>query len=153
MINAIKNFFEQNFLVTVSEEETTHQLRLATAALFIEMTQQDHEIDDAEKQAVKRVLKQKFELDDAETEELYSLAKQEAHHATDYHQFTSLISSHFSQEQKIRVIEYLWEVAYADGVLHRYEEHMMRRIADLIHVSHKDYIQAKHRVQHRNEAD
>lgn len=153
MIDAIKRFFEQNFSSTDSEQETVHQLRLATAALFIEMTQQDHQVGDAEKQAVKRVLKQKFELDEAETEELYSIARKEARHATDYHQFTSLIASHFTQEQKIRVIEYLWEIAYADGELHKYEEHMVRRIADLIHVSHKDYIQTKHRVELRHEAD
>lgn len=153
MIDAIKRFFDQNFSSTVSEQETTYQLQLATAALFIEMMQQDHEVDDAEKQAVKRVLKQKFELGEAETEELYSLARQEARHATDYHQFTSLIASHFSQEQKIHVIEYLWEVAYADGELHKYEEYMVRRIADLIHVSHKDYLQAKLRVELRYEID
>ena len=153
MIDAIKRFFDQNLSTTVSEQETAHQLRLATAALFIEMIQQDHQVDDAEKQAVKRVLKQKFELDETETEELYSIARQEARHATDYHQFTSLIASHFSQEQKIRVIEYLWEIAYADGELHKYEEHMVRRIADLIHVTHKDYMQTKHRVELRHETD
>ncbi len=153
MINTLKRFFEQNFSTTATEEETQHQLRLATAALFVEMMRQDHEVDRVEKQAVKQVLKKKFALDDAESEELYSLAKQESRHATDYHQFTSLIASHFSQEQKILVIEYLWEIAYADGILHMYEEHMVRRIADLIHVSHKDYIQAKHRVELRNEAD
>ena len=153
MLDAIKRFFDQNFASTVSEQETAHQLRLATAALFIEMMQQDHEVDDAEKQAVKRVLKQKFELGEAETDELYSLARQEARHATDYHQFTSLIASHFTQEQKIRVIEYLWEIAYADGELHKYEEYMVRRIADLIHVPHKDYLQAKHRVELRYEVE
>lgn len=153
MINAIKRFFEQNFSASASEEEIAHQLRLATAALFIEMMQQDHEVDTVEKQAVKNVLKKKFALDDVETEKLYSLAKQESRNATDYHQFTSLIASHFSQEQKILVIEYLWEIAYADGILHMYEEHMVRRIADLIHVSHKDYIQAKHRAELRSDAD
>ncbi|TNF37008.1 MAG: TerB family tellurite resistance protein [Gammaproteobacteria bacterium] len=153
MINAIKRFFEQNFAAPVSEDEIAHQLRLATAALFIEMMQQDHDVDATERQAVKRVLKQKFAIDDDETDELYALAKQEARLATDYHQFTSLIASHFSQPQKIKVIEYLWEIAWSDGVLHKYEEHMVRRIADLIHVSHKDFMQARHRVEQSRKAE
>ena len=67
--------------------------------------------------------------------------------ATDYHQFTSLIAKNFDQAQKIKVIEYLWMIAYSDYQLDKHEEHMVRRIADLIYVPHKEFLQAKHRVQ------
>jgi len=82
-----------------------------------------------------------------ETKQLYQLAAQEVKQAIDYHQFTRLIAKHFDQPKKIKVIEYLWMIAYSDYHLDKYEEHMVRRIADLIYVPHKDYMQAKHRVQ------
>lgn len=131
----------------VSAVPDTHQLNLAAAALLIEMVLQDDHVDIAEVAQVKKILLSQFDLSEAETESLYALAKEEKHQATDYHQFTKLIASHYTQPQKIQLIESLWRVAYADKVLDKYEEHMVRRISDLIHVSHKDFIQAKHRVE------
>lgn len=142
MLNKIKSFFEENFLTSAGIEDVEHQLKLATAALLIEMMAQDHEVHDAEKEAVLKALKEKFQLSDDETKALYELAD-----STDYHQFTTLIAEHYSQEKKIKIIEYLWFIAYADQSLDKYEEHMIRRISDLIFVPHKEFIKAKHRVQ------
>lgn len=146
MLNKIKDFFEANFMINEPAVDPAHQLKLATAALLIEMMMLDDEVHEAEQLVVKKSLSEKFNLTQEETHELYELAHQESRNATDYHQFTSLIAKHFSQSQKITIIEYLWQIAYADNVLDKYEEHMVRRIADLIHVSHKDFLQAKHRV-------
>jgi len=146
MLNSIKSFFETHFQLNESPENTDHQLKLASAALLIEMMQQDGEVHDQERQTVRKVLAQKFQLTETELHELYELAKQEAHQATDYHQFTRLIAEHYSLPEKIKLVELLWQVAYADGHLDKYEEHMVRRIADLIYVSHADFMQAKHRV-------
>ncbi len=123
-----------------------HQLKLATASLMIEMMNQDEVVLETEKQTVRKALQENFSLTDHETEELCQLAEQEIHNATDYYQFTRLIAEHYSRQQKIQVIELLWRVAYADNHLDAYEEHMVRRIADLIYVPHHDFIQAKHRV-------
>ena len=147
MLTNIKSFFEKNFTNVGAVQDESHQLRLATAALLIEMMQQDDEVHEKEYQAVMLALQEKFNLLENETEALIKLAREEAHAATDYHQFTRLIAKQFTQPQKIKVIEYLWMVAYADGHLDRYEEHMVRRIADLIYVSHTDFIQAKHQVR------
>jgi uncharacterized tellurite resistance protein B-like protein len=147
MLENIKSFFERNFLLPEEEDSNEHSLKLATASLFIEMMFQDHKVDDAEKQTVKKVLQETFDLSAQETQQLYDLAEQEVKQATDYHQFTRLIAKHFDQSKKIKVIEYLWMIAYADYHLDKYEEHMVRRIADLIYVPHNDFIQAKHRVQ------
>jgi len=146
MLSNIKSFFDKNFLHIDAAADEPHQLRLATAALLIEMMQQDDEVHEKEYQAIMLALQEKFDLSETETKDLIELAHEEAHAATDYHQFTSLIAKQFSQPQKIKIIEYLWTVAYADGHLDRYEEHMVRRIADLIYVSHVDFMQAKHRV-------
>ncbi|HDH50110.1 MAG TPA: TerB family tellurite resistance protein, partial [Nitrospirae bacterium] len=78
---------------------------------------------------------------------LLTLAEQEVKRATDYYEFTSLINRGFTYEQKVKVVEHLWEVAFADDTLDKYEEHMVRRIADLIYVSHKDFIEAKLRAR------
>jgi len=147
MLNTIKNFFEQN-IASDEVDDIEHQLKLATAALFIEMMQQDHEVHEEERQAVKVSLKEKFNLSEDETEELFNLAQQEASTATDYHQFTRLIAKEYTQDQKIKVIELLWTIAYADNHLDSLEEHMVRRIADLIYVPHKDLMKTKHKVQH-----
>jgi len=147
MLNNIKSFFEKHFMPTDVRQDSDHQLKLATAALLIEMMMQDDDAQDVEKRAVQKALQDKFQLSESETSSLYELAEQEVKSATDYHQFTSLMAKNFTQSQKIKVIEYLWSVAYSDERLDMYEEHMVRRIADLIYVSHKDFLQAKHRVK------
>ena len=146
MLNTIKKFFEQN-IASDNADDIEHQLKLATAALFVEMMQQDHEILEEERQAVKVSLKEKFDLSEDEAKELFNLAQQEADAATDYHQFTRLIAKEYTQEQKIKVIELLWTIAYADDHLDSLEEHMVRRIANLIYVAHKDLMKTKHKVQ------
>ncbi len=146
MFNAIKNFFDEH-LSTESVQETGHDLKLATAALLIEMMQQDHKVLPEEREAVKASLKQKFDLDDEETDQLFELAAEEAGEATDFHQFTNLIARHYSAEQKIKVVEYLWTVAYADGHCDPQEEHLVRRLSDLIYVPHREMIRARHKVE------
>jgi len=147
MLENIKSFFEKNFLSPEVGESNDQQLKLATASLFIEMMFQDHRVTDDEKQTVQKVLQENFDLSSHQTKELYRHAEQEVKQATDYHQFTNLIAKKFNQAEKIKIIEYLWMIAYSDYDLNKHEEHMVRRIADLIYVSHKDFIQAKHRVQ------
>jgi len=147
MLKAIKTFFEEKMTMEINSIDHTHQVKLATAALLIEMMNQDEKVLATEQQAVRNALKDNFQLSDDETHELYRLAEQEIHHATDYYQFTRLIADHYSQQEKIQVIELLWQVAYADNHLDAYEEHMVRRIADLIYVPHHEFIQAKLRVQ------
>jgi len=148
MLKKIQLFFDSNFSVkSTLVVPVEHQLNLAAAALLVEMVMQDEHIDEKEVEEVKKLLTNQFDISATEAESLYALAEEEKHKATDYHQFTKLIASHYTQAQKIQLIESLWRVAFADQVLDKYEEHMVRRISDLIHVSHKDYIQARHRVE------
>lgn len=149
MLNAIRQFFDRRLKTPEPTASDEHQLRLATAALLIEITRMDEEIKAEEREAVVIALQAKFGLSATETAELVHLAEDEARSATDYYQFTSLINQGFSAEQKERVIEYLWEVAYVDRHLDRYEEHFIRKIADLLYVSHKSYIAAKLRARER----
>ena len=145
MLKAIKQFFEES-ISPEPQGDVEHRLKLATAALFIEMMQQDGKKTDGEEEAVKQLLQNKFALEESETNELFELAHEEARQAADFYQFTSLIHQYFSMEKKIKVVEYLWQIAYADHHLDAHEEHMIRRIADLLYVPHQDFMKAKHRV-------
>lgn len=147
MLNAIKNFFNDNLAGAESQEDLDHQLRLASAALMIEIMEVDEKRDDLEHSTVVQSLREKFALSQKETDELISLAASEAKNATDYHQFTSLITQHYSPEKRAQLIEYLWEIAYADGELDKYEEHLIRKINDLLYLSHETFITAKHRAE------
>ena len=129
-----------------TDVDIEHRLKLATAALMIEIMKQDGETRNEEVESVKKALQTKFKLTKTEIDELFSLASEEAKQSVDLYQFTSLIREHFSQEKKIKTIEYLWTVAYADNHLDAHEEHLIRRIADLLYVTHQDFIKAKHNI-------
>ena len=144
MLEAIKRFFDTHIQPQDGQGESSeHALQLATAALMLEMSRMDDDMDASERQVIHQNVRERFDLSAAEADELVALAGEEAQQATDYHQFTSLIHEHFSPAQKIQVIEQLWRVA---SQLDKHEEYMMRKIADLLYVSHRDFIAAKHRV-------
>ena len=126
MLNQIKSFFDQHIAPRESVQVTDADLHLACAALLIEM----------------------MHMDDA-ANTLMVLAAAQRTQATDYYQFTSLINRGFSYTQKITLIQLLWEVAFSDGELDIYEEHLVRKIADLLHISHMDFIKTKHQEDSR----
>ena len=148
MLKKIKEFFEQNMSLE-TEVDIEHRLKLATAALMIEIMKQDGETKNEEVEAVKQSLQTKFELTKIEIDELFALASEEAKQSVDLYQFTSLIREHFSQEKKIKTIEYLWAIAYADNHLDSHEEHLIRRVSDLLYVTHQDFMKAKHKIQEK----
>lgn len=148
MLKTIKQFFDQHIAAAAHQGAggTEHALQLASAALLFEMMRMDSEISTQERTLVQTLIERTFSLGSEETSHLMKLAEREALQSTDYHQFTSLINQHFSAPQKGKIIEHLWQVAYADGHVDRHEEHLVRKIADLIYVPHKTFIAAKHRA-------
>jgi uncharacterized tellurite resistance protein B-like protein len=148
MIKAIKDFFDSYLMPDVEEEraQLEHAIRLAVVVLLIEIAESDYEHQPEERRAILNAVQKQFGLSRVSAEQLIALAKQEHDESTDYFQFTRLINEHYSAQQKIKVVEAFWQVAFADKELHHYEEHVIRRLADLIHLSHSDFIAAKHRV-------
>lgn len=148
MLKAIKQFFE-NHIGQMEEQgqDSEHRLQVATAALLIEIARADFHIEVKEVNQIAAVLKTKFELSAQEVQELIELATQEAKQAISYYEFTSLINQGFSFEQKLKVIELMWQVAYADDYLQKYEEALIRKISDLLYIPHSDFIAAKHKVK------
>ena len=149
MIASIKDFFTQ-FIepgTRQTEADTLKALQIATAALLLEMMRMDERIAVEERDSIVATLGQQFGLDSGQLATLLDLAEQEARQATGYYQFTSLINKTCSAEQKIRIVENLWQVAMADGHLDAHELHLMRKIADLLYVGHADYVAAKQRAR------
>jgi uncharacterized tellurite resistance protein B-like protein len=148
MLNRLQTFFD-NFLTGEGESATPlpHRLQLASAALMVEVLHADDAVLAVEENELCKILEQRFELSQAEVDALIELAHDEKHAATDYYAFTSLLNEHYSQQQKIDLVEDLWRLAFADEQLDRYEEHLLRRLAELLHVPHSDFIRTKHRQQ------
>ncbi len=147
MLRAIQEFFQSRIEPGTQVGSGEHGLHLATAALLFEMLRADDTDHPDERAALERILQDKFSLTLEETRELTELADREAAEAVSLYQFTGLINEHFTPGQKVQVVEMLWQVAYADASLDPYEEALLRKIADLIYVPHRDFIRAKHRVQ------
>mgnify|MGYP006156370033 FL=1 len=142
MIDNIRQFFTAKIVDPSGNEQ--HQEHLAAASLMVEVMVIDRQISDEEVHTVKKILERQFDIQEDEIEQLLKLAKEEVSEATSLYQFTRLINDQFDQQKKNDLMSNLWRVAFADEVLDKHEEALIRRIADLIHVPHADFIKTKH---------
>lgn len=151
MVSVVKQFFKKYIKPSSdgSDKVSEHSLQIATAALLIEVMRADSKVSEEERRAVAKTIQSEFKLTGEETNKLLKLAEEEIWKSTGYYEFTSLINKGFTYEQKIKVMEHLWEVAFADTELDKYGEYVMRKVADLIYVEHKDFIETKLRVRKR----
>ncbi len=148
MLRTIQEFFDKRIgTASTAPESTERALQLATAALLVEVSRADHEIKPEERRVINDAVGKTFHLSEQDTELIVTLAEEEAQTATSTHQFTRLIDQHFPVEQKIHIVELLWRVAFADADKDRHEEHLIRRISDLLHVPHREFIDAKMRAR------
>lgn len=148
MLEAIRAFFDQSISPTRADEPPDeHRLQLATAALMLEMSRVDGEVSALEEEAMRAALRQQFGLTAEEIETLVALAEREARESSGDHAFTSLINRGFDPARKLRVIEYMWQIAYADGHVDAHENHFLRKLADLLYIPRGDYVAAKRRAR------
>jgi len=149
MISRLKIFFEQHLTVSQveSEQDIEQRLQLASAVLLLDVAQADRDYSEQERAKIQQAVANKFSLSDADIEQLLSLADEKSDEATDYHQFTSLLNKEFSTHQKVRLVELMWQVAYADGQLDPYEDHFIRKIADLLYLRHSELLSARERAK------
>jgi uncharacterized tellurite resistance protein B-like protein len=147
VLRGLQSFFEERISPLLggarAEAEVEHRLRLATAALFVEMMRADFEVTDEERRKLETLVSETLELGDEDARDLLAAAEREVDGAVELFQFTRLIDEAFTPEQKAQVVERLWRIAWADEHVDRLEEHLVRKIANLLHVSHRDYIAAK----------
>ncbi|ALP53993.1 hypothetical protein Tel_13100 [Candidatus Tenderia electrophaga] len=150
MLKSVRRFFDQNIKSVSGErhgELPERALQLATASLLVEVSRADFHINAEEREAVVNAVEHMFSLSHQETREIVELAESEIDDATSLYEFTRLVNDHFDYEQKLKIVELLWRVCYADLDKDKYEEHLIRKISDLIYVTHSDFVRMRHRVE------
>ena len=154
MIDSLRRYFRERVLDSAPAEavDPGRRLRLAAAALLVEVMRADPDVKEEERTVVRTALQGTFGLSLDETEELVRLAEAEADAATSLYEFTSLVDKGFSLEEKKRIVELMWLVAFADAEKHPLEEHLIRRLAGLLKVPHPDFIDAKIRARGESRA-
>ncbi|MCG8325923.1 MAG: TerB family tellurite resistance protein [Thiotrichales bacterium] len=146
MLKSLQEFVLGQLSSSEGEQQRSHTLELATAALLLEISRSDSEIQEQELQLIREQLEEKFNLDNDEILALMARAGTEVDDSVSLYEFTRPLNENLSREERVSIVELLWQVAFADGVLDKYEEFYVRKIADLLYVSQKDYIRAKHRA-------
>jgi uncharacterized tellurite resistance protein B-like protein len=142
----MKNIFDKIFKQHMEEDKESSVLekhRFAAACLLIEIVEADDKYTDEEKHTLHQLLSDNYQLDAEEIEQITTLAREEVKEATSLYQFTSLINEHFDNEEKIDLVRQLWQLAYADQHLDKYEEYTIRKVAELLYISHADFIKSK----------
>lgn len=119
-------------------------IRLATAVLMIDVARADDVFDESEFDRVLQLVERHFHLEPETAAELVNLAADEAEELVSLHHFTEILHTHLAEHEKARIIELLWQVAYADGSLDKYEDSLVLKIGDLLHVSRGAVMRLKH---------
>jgi len=148
MLRKLAAFFDNAFGDRADDPAAReHALRVATALLLIEVAKADFAADVTEDETMLASLKQFFALDDAAAELLLAEARSASDQAVELQQFTRRLHEQLSVVEKQRVVEMLWQVALADRRLDKHEDHLVRRIAELLYVPHSDLIRIRNRVR------
>lgn len=148
MFNNVTQFFTElsSRIQDKDSPDNVRHLEMVMATLMIEMARADGEMSGVEIQQIGQLLEQRFNLDSGELEALLALASDKADHATSLFQFTSELKTLLDTPSRVEMIDLLWAVAYADAKLDKYEEQLVRKVADLLYVPHSEFIAAKHRA-------
>ena len=144
MIKRIKdllsNFSNQEEVI---EDEKISSLDKACSALLIEVAYADQVFDESEINSLRESLKETYDIDEQIIDELISEAKKTVDESTSLYEYTRVVNDEFNYSDKLELLSRIWKLAFADGNLDKYEDHLIRKISDLIHISHSDFIKIK----------
>lgn len=147
MLASLLSFLEQRLSGPVAQSVPYDDLRVAAAALLVEMARADFDEDETELAQVHELLAERYKLTPEAAGELLSAAQEESDHAVSLFRFTHLINQHFEMPDKLALMSMLWDVAYADGKLDKHEDALMHKLADLMYVPHTDLMAAKEQAR------
>ncbi|GGY98528.1 TerB family tellurite resistance protein [Shewanella fodinae] len=148
MIARLKQFFKE-LQDTPDPQQLAHSINLAAACMLLEVVYADEHLDGAEASLLPQLLEQNLSISAEDANELIDEARRNRNDATSLFQFTSVVNEHFSLEQKQQLVLSMWQLAYADGELCRYEDQIIRRCADLLYLKHSELIQLRNRAIER----
>jgi len=144
MLAVIRDFLRKYSVVTGDDTpDGERSLRLAVAMLLLDVARADTEITAEERQVARQLLERFFPVSPDQAQALVAAAQHEAEHATSLYPFTSLINRECDLDERARIVGMLWKVSGADGRIDAHEEHLVRKVADLLYVPHARFIQAK----------
>jgi uncharacterized tellurite resistance protein B-like protein len=151
MLNKLKDFFANKIAVDPTDKTSNNErnLRIATCALMLEIASIDQEFDDRERDRIISFFRDEYGLTETETEELIELARGQLDQRIDLWGFTNLINQHFDADQKLKIIEMIWEVVYADGQLSAHEDYLIHKLYKMLNLTHSQMIDAKMKVLER----
>lgn len=150
MLESLKRFFNRS-KVEISQNSqpaAEHDVRVATCALFVEMARIDEKFTQAEVDTILSILKEKYGLTREHADALLAEADKELAESVDLWQFARLINENYSLDEKIEIIETLWQMVFVDGKMDRYEHYLMNKLKNLLRLSHDQLIDAKLKVLH-----
>ena len=150
MLNLAKKFFSKEGSAESKQEskEESHDIRVATCALLLEMANIDGEFSKEEQENIISMLKNNFQLSDEYVAELIKASEDELKGSIDLWQFTNLINENYSRDEKFNIIEMVWKIVYADGKLDKHEDYLVHKLGKLLRLSHKELIDVKVKVIH-----
>ena len=143
MIKRLLSFLEATAKQPI-QSNGSHSIELASLALLIEVAKSDHDISQQELEEIVTLAIKTFGINQSEQSAIINQAKDIVSNATSLYEYTSVINENYSEQQKFQLIQAMWRVAFADGRIDRYEEHLIRKISDLIYLPHVQFIEAKH---------
>lgn len=150
MLDIVKRFFNKATAEVSKDanQNTEHDIRVATCALFVEIARIDEKFTDAEMETILSILKEKYGLPQDHADALIAEAEKELEKSVDLWQFSKLINENYSNEEKIEIIETLWRIVYVDGKMDQYEHYLMNKLQNLLRLTHDQLITAKLKVLH-----
>ena len=143
----ISEFGNQSSDPEKQEEKEKNIINNACAALLIETALADKVFKAEEIDSMKNTLREVYEIDEKDLDELISESEKKVSESTSLYEYTRLINDLCDYQDKLKLIYNLWAIAFADKHLDKYEEYLIRKISDLLHVSHSDFIQQKLNVK------
>ena len=146
MLKSIQNIFKRKENESVVDSKKSEQ-ELTYASLLIEVINSDNKFDDRERDKLLEILSSKLDIQKEELDNFTELAQKKSEDSTSLYEFTREINDQYEYEEKVSLITDLWGIAYSDGKLDKYEDYVIRKIADLIYVSHADFIKSKLKVK------
>lgn len=143
MLKKIRSIFTKTSEEVSEKEQVTQKIDKTCAALIIEVALADKVFDKSEVILLKEMLLKTYTLEPQDVQDLIENAEKAVEESTSLYEYTREVNDNFDYKSKLNLIDQLWRTAFADGHLDKYEEHVVRKIADLIHISHNDFIQSK----------
>jgi uncharacterized tellurite resistance protein B-like protein len=150
MIDVVRRFFNKATpkVNEASRQDTEHDIRVATCALFVEMARIDEKFTEEEMNTIVSILKERYGLSPEHADALIAEAERDLEKSVDLWHFSNLINKNYSTEEKIEIIETLWRIVYVDGKMDQYEHYLMNKLQNLLRLSHDQLIAAKLKVLH-----